>query len=124
MYIPSRILFAFNWLQPRYSYNYQHIDLFLSIMDLPNLENYPVYVLNVVPEPSGEGILQIPQQITSSVSLPYNFYVPNIEHHTPILNTDSVQEVIQTSNNKIFVDRVLQKKTVQDTALNHNQYFK
>lgn len=93
-------------------------------MDLPNIENYPVYILNVVPELSDEGNLQIPEQITSNEPLPYNFYIPNVEHHTPILNTDSVQDVIRTSNNKILANKLFHKKTIQDTALNHNQHFK
>lgn len=92
-------------------------------MDLPNLENYPVYILNVVPEISDEDNLQIPQQITPSEPLPYNFYVPNIEHQAPILNTDNVQEIVpRTSNNKALGSKLLSKKNVQNTT--YNQHVK
>lgn len=89
-------------------------------MDLPNLENYPVYILNMVPELSDEGNI-LPEQITSNDSLPYNFYVPNIEHHVPLLSTESVLPVTsQTSNDKILVKKLLPKKTKPHTTVNND----
>lgn len=93
-------------------------------MDLPNLENYPVYILNMVPELSDEGNISLPEQITSNESLPYNFYVPNIEHHVPLLSTESVQPVTsRTSNDKILDKKLLPKKTKLNTTVNNNNNF-
>lgn len=92
-------------------------------MDLPNLDNFPVYILNVVPELSDENNIQIPQQLTSDEHVPYNFYVPSMEHQVPILSTESVPPVVTRINNKVPTKKLLHEKPVQNTILNHNQNF-
>lgn len=90
-------------------------------MDLQNLENYPVYILNVVPELSEEATIQIPQQISSNEPLSYNFYVPNVEHHIPILNQESVQQVIPRKKNPKSIKKLSYEKPICNTAEINNQ---
>lgn len=93
-------------------------------MDLPNLENYPVYILNMVPELCDEGNISLPEQITSNELLPYNLYAPNIEHHVPLVSTESVLPVTsRTNNDKILVKKFLPKKNKLHTTVNNNNNF-
>lgn len=96
-------------------------------MDLSNLENYPVYILNVIPEISDEGNIQIPQQITSNEQLAYNFYIPDAEHHIPSSTTENVQQIVtpqQNNNIKSIRTSLSYEKIVHDTAANNKQDFK
>jgi len=93
-------------------------------MDLPNLENYPVYILNVVPELSEEGNIQMPQQITSSKPISYNFYVPSVEHHVPILNKESVPPTVPRKSNAKLIKKLPYEKTVPIKAVNNDKHFK
>lgn len=90
-------------------------------MDLQNLENYPVYILNVVPELSEETNVQIPQQITSNEPLSYNFYVPNVEQHMPVLNQESVQHVISQKNINKSIKKQFYDKPTHNTDAVKNQ---
>lgn len=83
-------------------------------MDLPSLENYPMYILNVVPEFPEENVVQCPQQITSSESLSYNFFVPNVDHHVPLSNTQSVSSIVSLKNKTKSIKK--NKKQVQIKA--------
>lgn len=85
-------------------------------MELPNLENYPMYILSVVPELSDENNVQCPQQMTSSEPLSYNFFVPNVDHHVPLLNTQtqSVSSIVSIKNKN--------KKQVHQIKAGHNKH--
>lgn len=82
-------------------------------MDLPNLENYPVYI--IVPDLSEESNLQIPQQITSSEPLSYNFYIPNVEHHVPLVNEESVQPIVSRKKKRKPTKKLSYEKIVHNT---------
>lgn len=90
-------------------------------MDLQNLENYPVYILNVVPELSEETNVQIPQQITANEPLSYNFYVPNVEQHVPVLNQESVQQVISQNNINKSIKKQYEKPIHNTDAVNNQK---
>jgi len=92
-------------------------------MDLPNLENYPVYILNVVPELSEEGNIQMSQQITSSEPMSYNFYVPSVEHHVPILNKESIPLTVPRKSNAKLIKKLPYKKTVLNKVVNNDKHF-
>lgn len=112
----------FNCFVPNYYYVYHLNSSNFLDMDLQNLENYPVYILNVVPELSEETNVQIPQQITSNEPLSYNFYVPNVEQHMPVLNQESVQQVIsQNSINKPIKKQSYEKPIHNSDAVNNQK---
>lgn len=88
-------------------------------MDLSNLENYPVYILNVVPELSEEGNIQIPQQLNSSDPLSYSYFVPNIEQQVPILSSEIGPSIV--SHKKITKSiKKSYEKNVQRTPADSN----
>lgn len=90
-------------------------------MDLQNLENYPVYILNVVPELSEENNLQIPTQIASGESLSYNYYVPNVEDHAPLVNTEINPPVVSRKMNTKPSKQLSYEKIVHNATGNHQQ---
>lgn len=116
-------LTKYNHIKPNYYYFYRiNTWYFFLEMDLQNLENYPVYILNVVPELSEETNVQIPQQITSNEPLSYNFYVPNVEQHMPLLDQESVQQVISQNNiNKSIKKQSYEKAVVHKSGAVNNQ---
>ncbi|XP_050422612.1 uncharacterized protein LOC126834604 [Adelges cooleyi] len=77
-------------------------------MDLPSMENYPVYVINVVPELTEEASIEVPIQLASSQTPSFNFYVPSIEQHNPELNILDTQ-ISNIQNNKYKEIRPLTK---------------
>lgn len=91
-------------------------------MDLLNLENYPVYILNVVPELSEEGNMQMPQQITSSEPMSYNFYVPSVEHDVPILKKESAPPAIPRKNNVKLIKKLSYEKTIPNKVVNNDKH--
>lgn len=113
----------YNYIIPNYYYVYRiNTFYFFLEMDLQNLENYPVYILNVVPELSEETNVQIPQQITPNEPLSYNFYVPNVEQHMPVLNQESVQHVISQNNiNKSMKKQSYEKPVHNSDAVNNQK---
>jgi len=93
-------------------------------MDIPNIDNYPVYILNVGPELTTEGNIEIPQQISCNEPLPYNFYVPNnIEDDVTILNTECGVPNVSQMNNKLPTKKLLHEQTAQNTIINNDQSF-
>lgn len=92
-------------------------------MDLPNLENYPMYILNVVPELSEENNIQCQPQITSNEPLSYNFYVPNVEHHVPLLRSDNDPPIVSLKTKTKTKSSKKQQKHVHITAVNNKQHF-
>ncbi|CAH1709762.1 uncharacterized protein LOC114124648 [Aphis gossypii] len=90
-------------------------------MDLQNLENYPVYILNVIPEVTEESNVQQPQQMTSGELLSYNFYVPNVDHQVPILNAESVPPIVSHTNTTKSIKKLTFDKTIHHSAVKNNQ---
>lgn len=91
-------------------------------MDLPNLENYPVYILNVVPELTEENNVELPQQITSSQPLSYNFYIPPVEHQDPMLSTETVSTIVSQKNKTKQIKKIShKKKPPKVTTVNNSQ---
>lgn len=90
-------------------------------MDLQNLENYPVYILNVVPELSEESNPQMSQQITSDEPLAYNFYVPNVEDHSTMVNRETILPVNSRKNSNKSARQLPYRKTVHNVAGNRKQ---
>lgn len=86
---------------------------------MSNLDNYPVYILNVVPELPEQSHVDIPQHITSSQPLSYNFYVPPVEHQDTILNTEGSTPLVSQKNNTKSINNVLHKKTLPKTQVNN-----
>ncbi|VVC32051.1 Hypothetical protein CINCED_3A009552 [Cinara cedri] len=94
-------------------------------MDVSNLDYYPMYILNVIPELSDDGNVQIPQQILSNGQLPYSCFIPNTEHHITTLSTENVQQIVPQQNNNIKSIKTLSyEKKVHDTAANNDINFK
>jgi len=92
-------------------------------MDLPNLENYPVYILNVVPELSEGGDVQMPRQITTSEPMSYDFYIPNVEHHVPMLNEEGVVPIVSQNSDVKSIKKLSYKKTAPNEGVNNNRRF-
>ncbi|XP_025418951.1 uncharacterized protein LOC112689450 isoform X2 [Sipha flava] len=90
-------------------------------MDLQNLDNYPVYILNVVPELSEESNPQMSQQINSDEPLAYNFYLPNVEDHTTMVNREIILPVDSRKNKSKPVRQSPYGKIVHNIAGNHKQ---
>ncbi|KAF0769931.1 Uncharacterized protein FWK35_00002689 [Aphis craccivora] len=90
-------------------------------MDLQNLENYPVYILNVMPELTEESNVQQPQQMTSGELISYNFYVPNVDHQVPILNAESVPPIVSHTNITKSIKKLTFDKTIHHLAVKNNQ---
>ncbi|KAE9530518.1 hypothetical protein AGLY_010980 [Aphis glycines] len=90
-------------------------------MDLQNLENYPVYILNVIPEVTEESNVQQPQQMNSGELLSYNFYVPNVDHQVPILNAESVPPIVSHTNTTKSIKKLTFDKTIHHSAVKNNQ---
>lgn len=90
-------------------------------MDLQNLENYPVYILNVMPELTEESNVQQPQQMTSGELISYNFYVPNVDHQVPILNAESVPPIVSHTNTTKSIKKLTFDKTIHHLAVKNNQ---
>lgn len=85
------------------------------------MENYPVYILNVIPELSEEDNPQIPQQVTSGGQLSYNYYVPNVEDHAPMVNTEIIPPVSPRKMNTKSARQLSYEKIVHNAAGNHKQ---
>lgn len=94
-------------------------------MDLPNLENYPVYILNVVPELCEDGTIQIPQQITAGEPMSsYDFYVPSVEHHDQIMTEESVPPpMVHQKSNAKSIKKLSYEKTALNKAVNNDKHF-
>lgn len=90
-------------------------------MDLQNLENYPVYILNVMPELTEESNVQQPQQMTSGELISYDFYVPNVDHQVPILNAESVPPIVSHTNTTKSIKKLTFDKTIHHLAVKNNQ---
>lgn len=92
-------------------------------MDLQNLEDYPVYILNVIPELTEESDVQLPQQMTSGELMNYNFYVPNEDNHVPILDAECVLPIISHTNNTKSNKKLCYDKTVQCSTAKNNKFI-
>jgi len=90
-------------------------------MDLQNVENYPVYILNVIPELTEENNVQLPQQMTSGELISYNFYVPNADHQGPILNAECVPSIVSHTNTTKSIKKLSFDKTIHHSAVKNNQ---
>jgi hypothetical protein len=90
-------------------------------MDLQNVENYPVYILNVIPELTEENNVQLPQQMTSRELISYNFYVPNADHQVPILNAECVPSIVSHTNTTKPIKKLSFDKTIHHSAVKNNQ---
>jgi len=93
-------------------------------MDLQNLENYPVYILNVVPELTEESNVQLPQPMNSGELMSYNFYVPNVDHHVPMLNAECNLPIVSQRNTTKSIKKLSYDKTVQHSTVKSNQSSK
>lgn len=91
-------------------------------MDLQNLENYPVYILNVIPELTEENNVQLSQQITSGELITsYNFYVPNVDHQVPIASTECVPSIVSNTNSTKSIKKLSYVKSIHHSAVKDNQ---
>lgn len=90
-------------------------------MDSQNLENYPVYILNVIPELTEETNVQLPHQMTSGELMSYDFYVPNIDHQVPTVSTECVPPIISHTNSTKSIKKISYDKTIHHLAINNNQ---
>jgi len=89
-------------------------------MDLQNLENYPVYILNVIPELTEESNVQLPQQINSEELMSYNFYVPNVDHQVPTVSTECVLPIVSHTNSTKPIKKISYDKTIHHSATKNN----
>lgn len=90
-------------------------------MDLQNLENYPVYVLNVIPELTEESNAQLPHQMTSGELMSYNFYVPSVHHQVPTVSTECVQPIVCHTSPTKSTKKLSYDKTIHHSAIENNQ---
>ncbi|XP_015366704.1 PREDICTED: uncharacterized protein LOC107163681 [Diuraphis noxia] len=90
-------------------------------MDLQNLENYPVYILNVIPELTEESNVQLPQQINSGELMSYNFYVPNVDHQVPTVSTECIPPIVSHTNSTKSIQKISYDKTIHHSAIKNDQ---
>ncbi|XP_050539479.1 uncharacterized protein LOC126904473 isoform X2 [Daktulosphaira vitifoliae] len=93
-------------------------------MEISNLENYPVYILNVTPELSQDTNVESSMPMTTCETSSYNFYIPTVEQlhqRCNVINT-SLNSVKQKNKR---VGLLPQSKTIQKVLKNNfNQSLK